>query len=183
MYGQFEYLVMPMGLCNATATFQTLKNNIFYDCIDEFLVVYTDDLLIFSKNEEDLRRYVEKVLTRLRKHKLYFSQKKCVFMGTEMEFLGFIVGKNGLRVHPKKMVVIENWPRPSSITEVRSFLGLVKFFRRFISRFSEVLNPRSTPFSRQSQPAISPYSPSFLPWLYCHGVHRFFRMFRLLGFS
>jgi hypothetical protein len=97
-YGQFEYLVMPMGLCNAPATFQTLMNNIFYD---DFLVVYMDDLLILSKNEEDHMRHVERVLQRLREHKLYVSPKKCVFMSTEMEFLGFIVGKDGLRVDPK----------------------------------------------------------------------------------
>jgi hypothetical protein len=100
-----------------------------------------DDLLIFSKNEEDHMRHVEKVLMRLRKHELYVSPKKCVFMGTEMEFLGFIVGKDGLRVDPKKIDVIESWPRPSSITEVRSFLGLVQFFRRFIFRFSEIAVP------------------------------------------
>jgi hypothetical protein len=124
-YGQFEYLVMPMGLCNAPATFQTLMNNIFYDCIDDFLVVYMDDLLIFSKNEEDHMRHVEMVLQRLREHKLYVSPKKCVFMSTEIEFLGFIVGKDGLRVDPKKIEVIENWPRPTRITEGPSFLGLV----------------------------------------------------------
>jgi hypothetical protein len=118
-----------------------LMNNIFYDCIDDFLVVYMDDLLIFSKNEEDHMRHVEMVLQRLREHKLYVSPKKCVFMSTEMEFLGFIVGKDGLRVDPKKIEVIENWPRPTSITEVRSFLGLVQFFRRFIARFSEIAVP------------------------------------------
>jgi Reverse transcriptase (RNA-dependent DNA polymerase) len=126
-YGQFEYLVMPMGLCNAPATFQTLMNNILYDFIDEFLVVYMDDLLIFSNNEEDHMRHVEKVLMRLKKHELYVSPKKCLFMSTEMEFLGFIVGKNGLLVDPKKIEVIESWPRPSNITEVRSFLGIVQF--------------------------------------------------------
>lgn len=140
-YGQFEYLVMPMGLCNAPATFQTLMNNIFYDCIDDFLVLYMDDLLIFSKNEEDHMMHVEEVLQRLRQHNLYVSPKKCVFMSTEMDFLGLIVGKDGLRVDPKKMDVIKNWPRPANITEVRSFLGLVQFFRRFIARFSEIAVP------------------------------------------
>jgi hypothetical protein len=107
-YGQLEYLLMPMGLCNAPETFQTLMNNIFYDCIDEFLVVYMDDILIFSKNEEDHMGHVEKVLMRLRKNELYVSPKKCVFMSTEMEFLGFIVGKDDLRVDPKKIEIIES---------------------------------------------------------------------------
>ena len=78
-YGQFEYLVMPMGLCNAPATFQTLMNQIFYDCIDVFLVVYMDDLLIFSKDEESHYRNLETVLSLLKEHKLYASPKKCEF--------------------------------------------------------------------------------------------------------
>ena len=140
-YGQFEYLVTPMGLCNAPATFQTLMNNIFYDCIDEFLVVYMDDLLIFSKNEEDHLRHVEEVLKRLRDHELYVSPKKCMLMRKLKEFLDFIVGEDGLRVDPRKLEVIQNWPRPANITEIRSFLGLVQFFRRFIAKFSEIAIP------------------------------------------
>jgi Reverse transcriptase (RNA-dependent DNA polymerase) len=116
-------------------------NNIFYDFIDEFMVVYMDDLLIYSKNEEEHLKHVEKVLKRLKEHRLYVSPKKCVFMSTEMEFLGFIVGKYGLRVNPRKIEVIKNWPRPANITEIRSFLGLVQFFRRFIARFSEIAIP------------------------------------------
>jgi hypothetical protein len=88
---------MPMGLCNAPATFQTLMNNIFYDCIDDFLVVYMDDLLTFSKNEDHMR-HVEKVLQRVRKHILYVLEKKWIFLSTEMEFIGFVVGKDGLKV-------------------------------------------------------------------------------------
>jgi Reverse transcriptase (RNA-dependent DNA polymerase)/RNase H-like domain found in reverse transcriptase len=140
-YGQFEYLVMPMGLCNAPATFQTLMNEIFYDCIDEVLVVYMDDLQVFSKNEEDHLKHLNTVLRRLKEHELYVSTNKCVFMSTEMEFLSYIVGGEGLRMDPTKIKIIEDWPRPESVTEVRSFLGLVQFFRFFISRFSEIAAP------------------------------------------
>jgi Reverse transcriptase (RNA-dependent DNA polymerase) len=148
-YGQFEYLVMPMGLCNGPETFQTLMNEIFYDCIDEFLVVYMDDLLVFSKNEEDHLKHLNTVLSRLKEHELYVSTKKCAFMSTEMEFLGFIVGREGLRMDPTKIKVIEDWPRPESVTEVRSFLGLVHFFRRFISRFSEIGVPLTNPYEEE----------------------------------
>lgn len=140
-YGQFEYMVMPMGLCNAPATFQSLMNRIFYDCVDVFLVVYMDDLLIFSKDEESHMKHLEIVLSRLREHKLYVSPKKCEFMKIEIDFLGLIVGKNGIRVNPSKVEVLKSWPRPQSLTDVRSFIGLLQFFRRFIKDFSTLATP------------------------------------------
>ena len=140
-YGHFEYLVMPMGLCNAPATFQALMNRLFYDCIDIFLVVYMDDLLIFSNTREDHLRHVEVVLSRLKKEKLYVAPKKCSFMEEETEFLGMIVGRNGLRVNPAKIAVIQTWPRPTTLTELRSFIGLLQFFRRFIKDFSKIASP------------------------------------------
>ena len=131
-YGHFEFLVMPMGLCNAPATFQSLMNRIFYDCIDIFLVIYMDDLLIFSKTKEDRMKHLETVLSRLQKEKLYVAPKKCSFLEEETEFLGLIVGRSGLKVNPEKASVIKAWPRPRTITELRSFIGLLQFFRRFI---------------------------------------------------
>lgn len=140
-YGQFEYLVMPMGLCNAPATFQSLMNRIFYDCIDVFLVVYMDDLLVFSKTPEDHLRHLDTVLSRLQSEELYVSPNKCCFMEEETEFLGLIVGPNGIRVNPQKVEVLQDWPRPATLTELRSFIGLLQFFRRFIKGFSEVASP------------------------------------------
>jgi RNase H-like domain found in reverse transcriptase/Reverse transcriptase (RNA-dependent DNA polymerase) len=116
-------------------------NEIFYNCIDEFLVVYMDDLLVFSKNEEDHLKHLNAVLRRLKEPDLYVSTNMCVVMSTEMEFLDVIVGREDLRMDPTKIKVIEDWPRPESVTEVRSFLGLVQFFRRFISRFYEIAAP------------------------------------------
>ena len=139
--GQFEYLVMPMGLCNAPATFQTLMNQIFYDCIDVFLVVYMDDLLVFSKTEEEHFRNLETVLERLKRNELYVSPKKCEFFQTEIDFLGFLVGRDGIRVNPEKVDVLKTWPKPKSLTELRSFLGLLQFFRRFIPKFSGIAAP------------------------------------------
>ena len=92
-YGQFEYLVMPMGLCNSPATFQSLMNRIFYDCIDVFLVVYMDDLLIFSKDESSHMDHLRIVLSRLQQNQLYISPKKCEFFKEDISFLGMIVGK------------------------------------------------------------------------------------------
>lgn len=140
-YGQFEYLVMPMGLCNAPATFQSLMNQIFYDCVDVFMVVYMDDLLIFSKDEKSHLEHLDIVLSRLKDHQLYVSPKKCEFMKTEISFLGLIVGQKGLRVDPKKVEVLREWPQPKTLTDVRSFMGLLQFFRRFIKDFSKLASP------------------------------------------
>lgn len=140
-YGQFEYLVMPMGLCNAPATFQSLMNRIFYNCIDVFLVVYMDDLLIFSKNEADHLEHLDIVLSRLQDEELYVSPSKCDFMTKETEFLGMIVGGDGVKVSPEKVVAVQNWPKPCSLTELRGFIGLLQFFRRFIKDFSKIAAP------------------------------------------
>ena len=140
-YGQFEYLVMPMGLCNAPATFQSLMNRIFYDCIDVFMVVYMDDLLIFSKDEHSHLEHLRIVLSRLQENELYVSPKKCDFMKNEISFLGMIVGSGGIQVDPKKIDVVKKWPKPTTLTEVRSFVGLMQFFRRFIKNFSKLAYP------------------------------------------
>ena len=140
-YGQFEYPVLPMGLCNAPATFQTLMNEVFHDCIDQFVVVYLDDLLVYSKTQEDHIRHLELVLFRLEKEQLYVSPMKCQFMTEETEFLGLIVGRNGTRVNPEKVAILRDWPRPKTLTDVRSFIALLQFFRRFVKGFSEIAAP------------------------------------------
>ena len=111
-YGQFEYLVMPMGVCNSPATFQSLMNEIFHDFIDAFLCVYIDDLLVFSKNEESHYRHLEIVMNRLKEHELYVSPKKCEFCKDEMDFLGLLIGKNGIKVNPKKVEILRTLPKP-----------------------------------------------------------------------
>jgi len=140
-YGQFEYLVLPMGLCNAPATFQSLMNSIFHDCMDEFIVVYMDDLLIFSKDKESHYKHLEIVMSRLEEHELYVSPKKCSFMQENIEFLGLIIGNDGIKVNPEKVEVLRTWPKPKSVTEIRSFLGLMQFFRRFVPDFSKIASP------------------------------------------
>ena len=140
-YGQFEYLVMPMGLCNAPSTFQSLMNTIFYDCIDVFMVVYMDDVLVFSKDMKSHLQHLEIVLSRLKEHKLYVSPKKCDFIKKEINFLGLVVEQKGIKVDTKKVEVLKAWPKPKTLTEVRSFMGLLQFFRRFIKDFSKLSAP------------------------------------------
>ena len=140
-YGQYEYLVIPMGLCNAPATFSTMMNEDLQGYIDRFCTVYLDDILIFSKTAQDHYSHVAQVLQRLRDHRLYASKKKCFFMTNEVEFLGVIVSDKGLKVNPNKIEVIQKWPKPQSVTEIRGFLGLASFFRRFIKDFSQIAQP------------------------------------------
>ena len=130
-----------MGLCNAPATFQTLMNRIIFDCIDVFLVVYMDDLLIFSKNEEDHLKHLDIVLSRLKSECLYVSPTKCEFMKKETEFLGLVVGVAGIRVSLEKTAAVTKWPKPTTLTELRSFISLLQFFRRFIKNFLRVAAP------------------------------------------
>lgn len=140
-YGKFEYMVMPMGLCNAPATLQSLMTRVMHDFIDDFLTVYIDELLIYSDTREGHSEHIRAVLTRFREHRLHVSPKECQFMTCETEFLGLIVGNEGLQVNPAKVEVVKNWPRPRSLTKRRSVLGLVQFFRRFIKDFSKRAGP------------------------------------------
>ncbi len=136
-YGQFEYLVMPMGLCNTPATFQSLMNRIFYDCLDVFMVVYMDDLLIFSKDEKSNLKHLNIFLSRLKDHQLYVSPKKCEFMKQEISFLGMIFGRE-IKVDLRKVDALQNFSKPMTLTDVRSFMDLLQFFRRFFKDFSKL---------------------------------------------
>jgi transposase InsO family protein len=142
-YGQYEFIVMPFGLCNAPATFQAMMNEILKPFIDKFVLVYLDDILIYSKNQEEHEKHVEAVLQALRKAKLYANPSKCEFGLKEITFVGHIVGTDGIKVDPAKIKAIENWPTPTTIHEVRSFLGLASYYRRFILNFARIASPIS----------------------------------------
>ncbi len=140
-YGQFEYLVMPMGLCNAPARFQSLMNRIFYDCLDVFMDVYLDDLLIFSEEEKSHIQHLNTVLSHLKDHKLYVSPTKCECMNSEISFLAMIVGTEGIKFDPIKVEVLKKLPIPTTLTDLRPFSGLLQFFRYFIKDFSKLATP------------------------------------------
>jgi transposase InsO family protein len=140
-YGHFEYMVMPMGLTNAPATFQAYINRALSGLVDSICVVYLDDILIYSDSRESHLRHVREVLVRLRRFGLYANPKKCSFFASEVDFLGFIVGRDGIRMDPKRVETIANWPRPESIHDVQVFLGFVNFYRRFIEGYSHIARP------------------------------------------
>ena len=120
-------LKMTFGLCNAPATFMRVMNDVFRSFIDDFVIVYLDDILVFSKTWEEHIVHVKKVLDVLRKEKIYVKMSKCEFAKTSLVYLGHIIGGGHLQVDPAKVDVIVNWPRPNTVIEIRSFLGAVQY--------------------------------------------------------
>jgi RNase H-like domain found in reverse transcriptase/Reverse transcriptase (RNA-dependent DNA polymerase)/Integrase zinc binding domain/Retroviral aspartyl protease/Chromo (CHRromatin Organisation MOdifier) domain len=142
-YGQFEFLVMPFGLTSAPSTFMALMNHILNPYLDKFVVAYLDDVLVYSRTLEEHREHVRLVLDKFREYKLYAKESKCEFFKREVKFLGFIVGAEGVKVDPLKIEAVKSWPVPKSVTDVRSFLGFVGFYRKFIKNHSAVVAPIS----------------------------------------
>ncbi len=140
-YGLFEYLVLPFGLCNGPATFVALMNEIFHDVLDKFIVIYIDDILVFSENEEQHRMHLEVIMERLQKNQLHVQLKKCLFFQNSIEFLGYIVGDGTIKMDSAKVKAISGIESPSSVTDVRSFLGLIGFYRKFIPNFAVLAKP------------------------------------------
>lgn len=140
-HGLYEWIVMPFGLTNAPSTFMRLMNHVLRAFIGKFVVVYFDDILIYSKSHDDHLIHLRSVLTVLREERLYANFKKCDFCLDQVVFLGFIVSSAGVKVDESKVKVIQEWPTPSSLTEVRSFHGLASFYRRFVPNFSSIAAP------------------------------------------
>ena len=139
--GLYEYLVMPFGLANAPAHFQSFINVIFRDIIGVYVVVYLDDFLIFSDTEEAHVRHVTEVLTRLRNNRLFAKLSKCEFHTTTVEFLGYIIKPTGVEMDPEKVRTVKEWPMPESIHDIQRFLGFANFYRRFIAHFARIAKP------------------------------------------
>ncbi|MBW0571496.1 hypothetical protein O181_111211 [Austropuccinia psidii MF-1] len=139
-YGSFEYLVMPFGLTNAPASFQNLVNDIFQDLLDVFVVVYLDDIMVFSKSEEEHVTHVSTVLSRLRANNLFAKASKCLFHVSSVEYLGYVVSSEGLKMDQAKVQQILNWPPPRNLKALQSFLGFANFYRRFIKNYSKKIS-------------------------------------------
>ena len=140
-YGHYEYLVMPFGLTNAPVAFMDLMNRVFRPYVDKFVVVFIDDILVYSKDAEEHEQHLKIVLQTLREKKLYVKLSKCDFWLKEASFLGHIMSSEGIRVDPTKIEAVVNWKTPRNITEVRSFLGLAGYYRRFVRGFSIITSP------------------------------------------
>ena len=140
-YGLFECTVMSFGLTNAPAFFMNLMNKVFMEFLDKFVVVFIDDILIYSKSEEEHEQHLRLVLEKLKEHQLYAKFSKCDFWLKEVQFLGHIVNAQGVAVDPANVESVTKWTPPRTVTQVRSFLGLAGYYRRFIENFSKIAKP------------------------------------------
>ena len=129
---------MPFGLSNALLAFQYFINDIFSDVLDVFVVIYLDDILIYSDNMDDHKKHVKEVLKRLRENWLYASPTKCVFHQDRIEFLGFVLGVDGLRMDELKTQTIQNWLMSHWVKDVQSFLGFANFYRCFTDNYAGI---------------------------------------------
>ena len=143
-YGHFEFTMMPFGLTNAPVAFMDLMHRVYQPYLDQFVVVFVDEILIYSQSEWEHVYYLRIVLQLLRDHQLYVKFSKCVFWLTEVRFLGHVVSASGVSVDPEKVEAMMSWERPKSVFEIRSFLGLARYYRRFIDDFSRLAAPMTS---------------------------------------
>jgi len=136
--GLFEWLVMPFGLTNSLATFMRMMEDILRPFTNDFVVVYLNDILIYSKSWEKHLQHIQQVLYTLRQNKLYANLEKCSFCMDRVHYLGYIIDNHGVHVDPAKIQVIHDWPTPTTLTELRSFLGLANFYHMFMFGFSHI---------------------------------------------
>lgn len=136
--GFFEHLIVPYGLTNAPAAFQAFIQDVLRDILDIICVVYLDDILIFSRSQEEHDKHVGMVLDRLRDAKLCANAKKCEFNKSKVEYLGYIISAEGIKMNPKKLEAISQWPEPTKVKQLQSFLGFSNFYRRFIGSYSRI---------------------------------------------
>jgi len=140
-YGHYEYLVMPFDVTNAPGVFMDYMNRVFHPYLDSFVVVFIDDILVYSKTREDHEEHLRIVLHTLRDRQLYAKLSKFEFWLEKVSFLGHVLSQGGIAVDPSKIEVVLEWKSPKSIFEIRSFLSLVGYYRRFIEGFSKLALP------------------------------------------
>jgi len=140
-YGHYEYVVMPFGVTNALAVFMDYMNRIFKPFLDKFVIVFIDDILIYSRTQEEHAEHLRLVLSVLREKQLYAKLSKCEFWMDEVQFLGYVISAEGITVDPTKVEVVVKWESPKSTTKIRSFVGLAGYYRRFVEGFSKIMAP------------------------------------------
>jgi hypothetical protein len=140
-YGHYEFVVIPFRLTNTSTTFMCLMNNIFSQYLDKFVVVFIDDILVYSKTKEEHDEHLRIVLQMLRKHKLYAKFEKCDFYQKEIQYLGHVISAEGIVVDPKKIKAIMECSVPKDVVDIWSFMGITGYYRRFIEGFSKIAYP------------------------------------------
>ncbi|KAF7641111.1 hypothetical protein LDENG_00293830, partial [Lucifuga dentata] len=156
---------MPFGLTNAPAVFQALVNDVLRDMLNRFVFVYLDDILIFSRSQEEHVFHVQSVLQRLLENSLYCKAEKCEFHVSSVSFLGFVVAEGSIQMDPEKVSAVTTWPVPGSRKQLQRFLGFANFYRRFVRGFSSIAAPLTTltsskvPFKWTSAPILQMPEP------------------------
>ena len=180
-YGHFEWLVLPFGLTNAPASFMHLMHRVFRDLLDRGVVIFLDDILIYSKTADEHEALLREVFTRLRQHQLFAKESKCELWRKEVTFLGHVINEQGVSMEASKVEAITHWPRPNDPHDIRSFLGLAGFYRRFVRYFARIAAPltdllikdakfdwadkcehafQSLKFALSHAPILRPYDPN-----------------------
>lgn len=140
-YGHYEFVVLPFGLTNAPTTFMRSIHSVFNPYLDNFVLIFIDDILVYSKNAEEHKENLQKVLELLRKHHFYANFSKCDFLKEEIQYLGHVIFVEGISVDPEKIRTIMEWKVPQDMAEIRSFMGLAGYYQRFIESFSKISFP------------------------------------------
>lgn len=140
-HGHYEFTVMPFGLTNAPATFQSTMNKLLINQLRKNVVVFFDDILIYSKTVSEHSRHLKEVFSLLQSNSFFIRKTKCCFGLTELNYLGHIITTEGVKPDPEKLVAVKNWPQPKTVKQVRAFLGLTGYYRRFISRYAQIASP------------------------------------------
>jgi len=161
-YGSYEWLVMPFGLTNSPAAFQCFVNTVFADMLDVCVVVYLDDILIYSEDMESHQQHVQEILRRLRLHGLFAKPEKCECHSDSVEYLGYHLSPEGLTMSPDKIQTISDWPEPRKVKDIQSFLGFANFYWRFIFNYSDIV----VPLTRLTQKDA--------PWIFSEDCRRAF---------
>jgi hypothetical protein len=147
----YKVLVMSFGLTNAPTYFMYMMNKVIMEYLDKFVMVFVDDILVYSRSEEEHEGHLRFVLQRLRDHKLYAKLSKCDFWLKQVAFLGHVISKGGIFVDPSKVQDVWNWKAPTSISDIWSFLGLAGYYRRFIEGFSKISKPMTELLEKDKQ--------------------------------
>lgn len=139
--GLYEFKVMPFGLTNAPATFQSIMNRMLEPFLRKFILVFMDDILIYSQSLEEHIQHVQQVLQLLADNQFYIKASKCNFAKTELEYLGHLISKKGVATEPSKVAAVAQWPSPQNLKQLRGFLGLTGYYRRFIHQYGIMSRP------------------------------------------